>query len=277
MQTIRRWQLAIFFVLAFGLTWLVWGSKIAQNHALIAFHIPGTFAFIGLSVAALATAALAGGRGATGELLGRLVRWRVAPRWYLAAVGVPVALALVPVGIFRLAGGDVPVGQDMALGTALGYFVFGTFLFLLTEELAWRGFALPRLQARWSALAAALVLGVLWGLWHTPLFFIPGEAQAGWSLPAFVLLTIAESVLITWVYNSADESVLIAAIFHAASDAALSFSGVLAGGDGLFWLTVVVFWLVAGAVVLQAGPARLAHGGRSVASVAPAPTAPGRP
>jgi membrane protease YdiL (CAAX protease family) len=211
---------------------------------------------------------------AVGDLLRRMLRWRVAPRWYLVAVGVPVALALIPAGVFRLLGGAVPMGRDMPLGAALGYFVFGTLLFLLTEEVAWRGFALPRLQARWGALTAALVLGLLWGVWHTPLFFTPGEAQADWSLPAFVLLTIAESVLIAWVFNSAEGSVLVAAIFHAASDAALSFAGVLAGGDGLFWLTVVVFWLLAAAVVLLTGPARLARGAGAVAPSISVPSMP---
>src|SRR3712207_6537622 len=84
------------------------------------------------------------------------------------------------------------------------------------EELGWRGYALPRLLARRSALAASLILGLLWGLWHLPTFYVLGAPQHGLPISAFLLLTMAYSVLFTWIYLHTRGSVLIATLFHSA-------------------------------------------------------------
>lgn len=260
----RRYQIPLFFALAFAFSWLVWGTAIAQQHGLISFHIPeGFFAYFALTLAVLIVAGLAGGKGALLDLLHRVVRWRVGIQWYGLALLVPIALALIPAGIYRLFGGDVPMGVDVSLGAAAIYFVtFGAKL-LVTEELAWRGFALPRLLVGRSALSASVILGLLWGVWHTPLFFIAGTGQSTWPYLGFLLFAIAESVLMTWLYNNTRGSVLLSTLFHAASDAALVFSGVLAGGQLLFWLTVAVTCVAALIVVVVEGPARLARGNRA--------------
>lgn len=94
------------------------------------------------------------------------------------------------------------------------------------EELAWRGFALDRLQDRMSALQASLVLGAAWALWHVPLFFIPGTFQAGLEFGSqrslvFLSSMVPLSVLMTWVYNNTERSTLSAILVH--------FSGNLCG------------------------------------------------
>ena len=87
------------------------------------------------------------------------------------------------------------------------------------EELAWRGYALPRLQARWNALNASLILGVFWTLFHLPLFFtLAGSAQAGRSFASFTISTLALSILYTWMYNHTRGSVLLAYMLHAAAN-----------------------------------------------------------
>lgn len=259
---IQRHQVPLFFALAFTLSWLVWGSVIAQQQHLLPFHIPAGLAFYAVSIAACVVAGLALGRAGLWDLARRMLTWRVAPLWYAVAVAVPLALALLPAGIYRVFGGAASIGGALSLGSAALFFLSETVFFLFTEEIAWRGFALPRLQARHSALTASVILGLLWGVWHTPLFFIAGEAQSTLPYPAFVLFAVAESVLMTWVYNHSHGSVLLAALFHAATDAALVFAGVLTGGVGLFWLAALVTCLAAGAVVLVEGPARLARASR---------------
>jgi len=100
----------------------------------------------------------------------------------------------------------------------------------------------------------------MWGVWHTPLFLINGTGQSHWPFIGFVIFAVAESVLITWIYNNSHESVLLATIFHAATDAMLSYSGLLSGDTNAFWLTVVIFCIAAVLVVLVSGPARLVQG-----------------
>jgi membrane protease YdiL (CAAX protease family) len=105
--------------------------------------------------------------------------------------------------------------------------VFFTFWFgPLPEEIGWRGFAQDRLQARWSPLLSSLVIGLVWALWHVPLFFVPGtfQHQLGWRSPRFWIFSaslIPLSIVMTWVYNRAGRSTLAAALIH--------FSGNLCG------------------------------------------------
>jgi len=268
---VRRYQLPIFFILAYAFSWIVWGSEIAQQNKLLSFHIPDTFAYWGLTLAVLIVAGLAGGKAALWDLLQRIFRSRVGIQWYALALLVPLLQALIPAGIYRLFGGNVPLGAHMSPAGAAIYFVTFGLVVWVTEELAWRGFALPRLQAGRSALTASLILGLLWGLWHTPLFLIAGTAQSTWPYLGFVLFTVAYSVLMTWMYNHTRGSVLLASLFHIASDTVLAFSGVLSGDPLLFWLTVAVTCIGAIVVVVVEGPARLSRERASDADARVAP------
>lgn len=90
----------------------------------------------------------------------------------------------------------------------------------LPEELGWRGYALDGLQARYSALASSLLLGLVWALWHIPLFFMPGTFQhdqlgfATINFWTYILGPIPISVLFTWIYNNTNRSTLSAVLFH---------------------------------------------------------------
>jgi membrane protease YdiL (CAAX protease family) len=87
------------------------------------------------------------------------------------------------------------------------------------EELAWRGFALPRLQGKYNALTSSIILGVIWGLFHLPLFFtVTGSSQADMSFVPFLVSTSILSVLFTWLFNNTRGSVLMAYLLHAATN-----------------------------------------------------------
>ena len=75
-------------------------------------------------------------------------------------------------------------------------------------------FAVPKLLDRFSPLVASVVLGVLWWLWHLPTFFIPGTPQYGLSIPAYLVMTTAYSILLTWVWGPTGGSVLVATLVH---------------------------------------------------------------
>ncbi len=82
------------------------------------------------------------------------------------------------------------------------------------EEVGWRGFALPRLQKHQNALMATLTVGVLWGLWHLPLFFWAGNPMSDYPFLAWFIDTVAVSFVYTWLYNSAGGSLLVVTLFH---------------------------------------------------------------
>jgi membrane protease YdiL (CAAX protease family) len=162
--------LVTFFLLAFAITWVVCipraaGAPLGAVGQLWTW-IP--------AIAALLAAALTGGRGAVRELGTRLVRWRVGWQWYVVVVFGPAVFSLALTVIYTLFGGSWATEVPRALREG-PFVLLPLFLMILAltdglgEELAWRGFALPRLLARHNALMASLILGVLWALWHLPL------------------------------------------------------------------------------------------------------------
>lgn len=243
----KRHPLALFFTLAFALPWIVWGTNIAQSAGLIGWHIPSPLAFwLGLPVATFGTAAFTGGWPAVRDLLLRMIRWRVAPLWYAVALLTTPVLAAVAM----LVGAVIGIPAQTTLGDPLvivGALAFNIWMWLLTEETAWRGFALPRLEQRMRPLVAGLVLGVLWAFWHIPLWFVPGSFQSQLPFAGFLVSTVATSVLITWVFDRARGSVLIAALFHAVADVTIAVTGVMSSGAALFWVFVGLQVLAAAA------------------------------
>lgn len=170
--------------------------------------------FFGPGALALVWAAREGGGRAIRELLAGLVRWRVSPWWYVAVLLGPLAanlLALLATG--HLGGsavvGRAPLATLQAFATALvGY------LLLNTEELAWRGYAWPRMRARLGAARAAVLLGVVWGLLHAPLFLVRGGHPGGWPPALFLVMAAAFSVILALVYEGTGGSVLLAHLLH---------------------------------------------------------------
>lgn len=210
-------------------------------------------------MATYATAAITGGWPAVKDILLRLIRWRVQPVWYLVALGVTGLLSLIAMGVYLVLGGTNQVGVLLSSQDLVPSLLFQTFFFLLTEETAWRGYALPRLQAGYSALNASLILGILWGIWHLPLFFIPGSFQSTLPFAGFVLATIAMSIIATWVFNHTHGSVLLVAILHAATDTTVAYTNVMSGGQTLFWIIVGVQCVFAALLVAMQGAAHLSR------------------
>lgn len=92
------------------------------------------------------------------------------------------------------------------------------FALVVGEEIGWRGFAQPQLEKRSSPFVSAVFLGVVWGIWHLPNFFVPELPHSEIPLAAFVLYTVGFSVIAAWLMKSSSGSVLIATLFHGASN-----------------------------------------------------------
>lgn len=239
---VRRHPLVVFFVLAYVLTWPL--IPLVSVSPLWGFP-----ALFGPALAAIIVAVVTDGAPGLRDLLGRLVRWRVEARWYAVVLGLPVVLALIAAGLHLLLGPQTSVDFG-----ALSVLNFVVFILIVGEELGWRGYALPRLLAERSVLAASLILGALWSAWHLPTFFAPGAPQYGLPFSAFVLLTMAYSVVIGWVYVHTRGSVLIATLLHGAINLSQGFF--LGGVDPAreYWLLAAVYVAVALVLVVAVGP-----------------------
>src|SRR5215210_6770365 len=238
---VKRHPLVVFFVLAYVLTW----PMIPLVSVSPLWGFPALF---GPALAAVIVAALTDGRAGLRDLLSQLVRWRVGARWYAVALGLPMVLALTAASLNLLLGAQTSVNFG-----ELSVLNFVVFVLIVGEELGWRGYALPRLLAERSALAASLILGVLWGAWHLPTFFVTGAPQYGLPFSAFALLTMAYSVLISWVYVHSRESVLIASLMHGAINLSQGFF--LGGVDPAseYWPLAAVYGVAALGVALAFG------------------------
>jgi len=260
MQQQSSRSLFLFFPLAFFFPWVIWGTTIAEQHGLINFHIPQSLSFwIGLTLATLSSAAITGGKSALRDLFRRMTIWKVNPIWFSSAFVLTSLICLVSLGINQMAGGVNSIGDLIKTAELPGALLFQIFFFLMTEELAWRGFALPRLLAKFSALNSSLLLGVLWGLWHLPLVFIRDSFQSKIPFLGFLVSTIAISIIFTWLYNKSNGSLLIAGIFHAATDVAIAYFGVMSSSSLLFWIFIVVQWIVVFIIILKEGAVNLSR------------------
>src|SRR5688500_13373632 len=113
------------------------------------------------SLAALLVAAKTGGAR---QLLRQVGTWRVGVAWYLLVLIGPIILILVADLIYMVLGGESP--KQWLVFPSNFVFIGPLLAGSLGEELGWRGFALPRLQKRYSALWASIIIGVIWGTWH---------------------------------------------------------------------------------------------------------------
>ena len=247
-----RHDLALFFVLAFVLSWLAWPAVLSNpdSSPLVPF---------GPALAAVTVTALAGGAKHVLYLLRQLGRWRVHPGWYAIAVGVPFALTGLAVILGVVAGAPAPDMEtyegwyQLPASLLITLLIVGCF-----EELGWRGFAQPRLQRSRTALTSALLIGVLWAIWHLPeLVSDPTDQRP--PLPFFVWV-IALSVILAWLYNSTGGSVLIVALSHSAANTAGAFLLPAFDGDPyllVMWLMAAAYAAAAVSIVLLAGADRL--------------------
>jgi uncharacterized protein len=247
-----RHDLVLYFVLAYLLSWALWPLVILNptSSPLVPF---------GPLIAAVIVALLAGGRRELWALLRQLGRWRVHPLWYVIALLGPFVLAGLTAALAVAAGAPVRGTGDYTNWRAITFFFLSTVIIVgLFEEVGWRGFALPRLQLRLNAIWAALVLGVLWALWHLPELISDPTGQR--PPVQFLLWALALSVIFSWLYNSTNGSLPIVIICHAAIDTAGRFMLPEFVGDGyqlVWWFMVALYVLVAVIVILVAGPKRL--------------------
>jgi uncharacterized protein len=105
--------------------------------------------------------------------------------------------------------------------------VYMVFFVALGEEVGWRGYALPALQARYGALLSSVILGALWALWHLPLFFNPDLHYSNMPFVLQLAFQIPAAILFTWVFNSTGGSVLIAILMHAVLNASSRLWGAM--------------------------------------------------
>ncbi|MCE7995125.1 MAG: CPBP family intramembrane metalloprotease [Roseivirga sp.] len=258
-----KWPVFTFFILAYVWSWSWWVPVLYKLHDqgnnpgnipgwIVPFVVLGAY---GPSIAAISLTIFAKGTTGLKRLLSRFLLWR-APvlvhfiTWLGPSVFLIIAILLSPANSALLGKLDWSQAQLIPMVLISGL-IFGP----LAEELGWRGYALPFLQKKYSALTSSLIIGVAWCFWHTPLFWAPGGTLISGhevtilAVSKYLLFACGLSVIFTWIFNRSKGSVLLSVVFHTMANASLPFLLFpYANANAVYsisWLMIIPVWIVA--------------------------------
>lgn len=253
--------LTAFFSLTYAITWVCFiTAGILPQGSPVRWPLLILGAFAPSSVAVFLTWRYDGKPGVR-SLLGRLVDWRHGIQWYAFALLYMAAIKIAVALIYRASTGAWPrFGSGYTIAIVVTAIVAAIFGGPLGEEIGWRGYALPRLTERFGRANASVLLGVIWALWHLPVFFIAGMDQSGQALPVYILQVTALSVAMAWLYWHVNGSLLLMVLMHTAINQTKDLvpSAVEGASNPLrfsatpvAWLTVSLLWLTAALFLIQ--------------------------
>jgi uncharacterized protein len=229
----KRHPLTAYFTMAYAFTWVLVIPIMLSQMGLGLINLPEPLLFIFLLAstysgplpAALIMTTLLEGKEGRRQLWRRVFQWRVGFGWYLLVLAAYPAVFLAGLSMYTGAAPWIALVENWQL--IFTYYLpiaaVGILFPSLGEEPGWRGFALPRLQKQYGPLVGTLILAVLHGLWHLPVYFIPGAILEGpFDLTQFAAntcLLITLTFFWTWLFNHAAQSVFFAMFVHGVSNA----------------------------------------------------------
>ena len=253
---IKRNPVISMYAIMFAIAWSVMIPQALHSQGILGQPIPEILEIlIGWSpaIASILVSAVIAGGAAVRELLKRFLIWRVGLRWYVLGALLMAVLILGGIGLHVLFGGRMPAIP--AAEAPLWQLPFIVLLLVLmgflfnTEEVAWRGFALPRLQRRFGPLGAVLLIAIPESFLHLPLFWMkenPFFQTVG--LYWYSAFSIAAVVLYMYIFNKTKGSLLIVTLLHASQN---TWANLLSDNSASpFHYTVVLTWLVALALIV---------------------------
>jgi membrane protease YdiL (CAAX protease family) len=222
-------NLAFFFLLVYGLDAIMWiFSTIFHPETPSSLTDPSVLFWalvvvptvVGPTLAAFLMTAITERRPGVKALWRRFWNRNLSLKWLLVTLLFLEGLNLAANLVARLVDGQpYPiVDTSSPLWTHIPLFLQAFVVSGMAEEFGWRGYVLPRFQAKWSALVSSLVLGLIWACWHIQAFFIPGLPLFQRNFWDYALWVILSSIFYTWIFNNTKGSVLAAALLHSAAN-----------------------------------------------------------
>ena len=260
----------VFLVLTLALSWFVfWGPLALFKITAISFLSDdkgpwwaiGLFLIGGFVPSLLAIFLTWKKEGLSGlrKLGQHIIQFKLGWQWYMFTFLIVIAGTAGQITINRLLGNTF---NGTLFLTQLGSFLPLLILGPLSEEIGWRGYALPRLQTRWNALTSSVIVGVFWGLWHLPLFMMVGTSQHELGDPfiSFLIKITASSILYTWLYNNTKHSLWSAILLHwLYTYASLVVSSGITRSPLYNWLECLPYVIIAIVIVLIWKPQTLSR------------------
>jgi len=264
---IKRYQILLFFLLTLATSWAIWilatvakiygGTSVLAPEGLIggmARWLPGLVAIL-LSFIIF-------GKSGIGNLFQPIRIWRVGLFWYIFALLFQIIVFYGGKVIDTLLGNFYEVTSPLysvygAQATLMApMVVLFAFPGAFAEELGWRGYVLPRLQNRFTALLSSIVVAIFWGAWHIPLLIYFGDLgvndYAGYALAVVNFIPVA--IIYSWIYNNTQGSLLLVTLFHIGQQLSNNLLGALPTATD-----EILVWIVALVMIIIEGVANLSH------------------
>lgn len=213
---INKYASLLFLGFSFSFSWPLFQFNLNAEEPLSSVALITTFVLgtLGPGLAAVLVTYLMDGRAGVGKLLAGLVNWRISAKWLIFAAVMPALVIFLAVVVLMVTNGlsldSISWYRWLTIipNLILTMFIFGS----ISEELGWRGFFLPRLQSRYSAFVASIIVGVFWALWQMPNYLLNNPGGSG-NLVWIVLEFIALAIIFTWLYNTT-KSLTVTLIFN---------------------------------------------------------------
>jgi len=258
-EWIKQHSVLAFYILTFTISWLGYLPQVAYSYGLFPFQSILFFIIGGLgpTIAAAIVMFVLHGKNGVRKLFTSLAEWQVSIIWYTIALFLHAVVWFIVIGLPN--GIFLDAKKIAPLFMLLPIFLANMFM-NVWEEIGWRGFALPKLQLRYTALVSSLIVGAMWGLWHLPLLVMKDYPMSTYLVVPFFIGATAASVLYAWIYNNTKGSLLMVTIFHAAGNT----TGFLLGEglnsiSGFLYYEAVVLSIIAVAIIIVFGQKNLSR------------------
>lgn len=275
----NQFPVATFLILTFLWTWLWWIPLAISLKGEMTTNIPLTLSMVligafGPTLSAIFVTWAQGGVNGVMALLKRIFYWGVSWWGYLVLLVLPPLLwflTMVAARLFISINTQITAPWLLFPLSLLSSLLGGP----IAEEVGWRGFLVPNLQKRANALVTGVLVGVLWAIWHFPVFYVQGIALAiaetgqPLAMLRYLLTAVPVGILFVWLFNNTRGSLLISILFHASLNASAGFA--FAGQihplpafqiQQLTWVYVVVIWLVTAMITWYWKPENLSNSKR---------------
>lgn len=246
-----------FAAVALGWSWAVGfaGMQVKAGFPVLSAALMMLAGF-GPSLAGLAVVFAFSTRKGRRDWLARSLSWRIGWRWFALAFAFPPAVMLIAISVHILSGAQNPVSITadqiplIILNFVLVLLIGGP----LGEELGWRGYMTPALRSRMGWRPASVIVGLVWGAWHLPLFFLAGTPQSNMPVAVFMLNILAGAVVFGWLYERTRGSLLPVIVLHTSLNAWAGVLGIVPTAESGRPYALVTGLLVLVALALLAKP-----------------------
>jgi membrane protease YdiL (CAAX protease family) len=246
-----------YFLLTFAYSWIIWIPSVLDGTGVeLPFDVTGYSTLVVIIgafaplLAAITLVAKDEGREGIKSFFSQAIDFHIKPVYIILALVLPLAIHVITHYLALVLGLDVaqtlfPTEISTApIILAIPYFILMLVIGGGQEEFGWRGYAQEPLQEKIGVIPASLVIGVIWGIWHLPLWFMAGDLHSAYSFFAFVMMTTSISVIYAWLYNASGKKLIVVIFFHAMNNTAAPLIPFLHGVEGkpesAYWIYAAV-------------------------------------